>query len=75
MSADLRRFHAGADSSDCPGRMAVESVAECAWIRWPNGGGITGQMLVEQVAEWRGIRTMARYAQIVGLLITPHGDS
>ena len=28
-----------------------------AWNGWPNGGGITGQMLVEQVAEWRGIRS------------------
>jgi hypothetical protein len=38
-------------------RDELTEVAECAWNGWPNVGGIAGQMLVEQVAEWRGIRT------------------
>jgi hypothetical protein len=33
------------------GRMAVESVAGCAWNGWPDQRGIGGQMLMEWVAR------------------------
>ena len=36
-------------------RFAPTAPAEWPWNRWPNVRGITGRMLVEQVAEWRGI--------------------
>jgi hypothetical protein len=38
-------------------RFAPTAPAEWPWNGWPNAGGIAGRMLVEQVAEWRGMRT------------------
>ncbi|WP_373506938.1 tetratricopeptide repeat protein, partial [Thiocapsa sp.] len=37
-------------------RFAPTAPAEWPWNGWPNGGGIAGRMLVERVAEWRGMR-------------------
>ncbi|EGV15854.1 hypothetical protein [Thiocapsa marina] len=37
-------------------RFAPTAPAEWSWNGWPNAGGIAGRMLVEQVAEWRGMR-------------------
>ena len=36
-------------------RFAPTAPAEWPWNGWPNAGGIAGRMLVERVAEWRGI--------------------
>ncbi len=38
-------------------RFAPTAPAEWPWNGWPNAGGIAGRMLLEQVAEWRGMRT------------------
>jgi carotenoid cleavage dioxygenase-like enzyme len=40
-------------------RFAPTAPAEWPWNGWPNAGGIAGRMSVEQVAEWRGMRTRA----------------
>jgi hypothetical protein len=42
-------------------RFAPTAPAECPWNGWPNAGGIAGRMLVEQVAEWRGIGTFDEF--------------
>ncbi len=39
-------------------RFAPTAPAEWRWNGWPNAGGIAGRMSVEQVAEWRGMRTL-----------------
>ena len=39
-------------------RFAPTAPAEWPWNGWPNAGGIAGRMVVEQVAEWCGMRTV-----------------
>jgi hypothetical protein len=36
-------------------RFAPTAPSEWPWNGWPNAGGTAGWMLVEQVAEWRGM--------------------
>ncbi len=43
-------------------RFAPTAPAESPWNGWPNAGGIAGRMVVEQVAEWCGMRTPAAQA-------------
>ncbi|MFB1512683.1 MAG: UPF0175 family protein, partial [Thiocapsa sp. C3-sup] len=38
-------------------RFAPTAPAEWPWNGWPNAGGVAGRIVVEQVAEWRGMRT------------------
>ncbi len=38
-------------------RFAPTAPAAWPWNGWPNAGGIAGRMVVEQVAEWCGMRT------------------
>ncbi|WP_432807477.1 sigma factor-like helix-turn-helix DNA-binding protein, partial [Pseudomonas aeruginosa] len=45
--------------SDCP--------AGWPWNRWPDGRGMPGQMSVDWVAGWRGIRTLEEVGQEIGL--------
>ncbi|MFB1488578.1 MULTISPECIES: hypothetical protein, partial [unclassified Thiocapsa] len=37
-------------------RFAPTAPAEWPWNGWPNAGGVAGRIVVEQVAEWRGMR-------------------
>ncbi|MGB7649225.1 MAG: hypothetical protein WBM22_27600, partial [Pseudomonas fluorescens] len=43
-------------------RFAPTAPAESPWNGWPNAAGIAGRMVVEQVAEWHGMRSLAAHA-------------
>ena len=48
-------------------RFAPTAPAEPLWEWWPNATGITGWMLLEGVAESRGMRSPSLEPRIVGL--------
>ncbi|AFL75210.1 hypothetical protein [Thiocystis violascens] len=52
-------------------RFAPTAPVESPWNGWPNAAGIAGRMLLQQVAEWRGMRICAR-KMMFAPLITYH---